>query len=186
MNEDSMKYIINTIYSITGQRVIVAGGCVRDTLMKVLPKDIDCLVYLPPHYTHQDVFALATEMSELLYNASNGSITSQIYQACDKEDESLDDSNALDARWLCCMKVQIPALPEIDILFPVGGDPIAAVQAFDCNLNMVYFDGDKIVGELPTELVWNREVTEERRAKMQAKFDAYKASLASTEGSANA
>lgn len=183
MNKPTLKYLIDTVYQMTGQQVIVAGGCVRDMLMQVEPKDIDCLVHLPAYCNHSEAFFIAEEMS---VDLSIAGIPSQIYQAYETAEGALDDPNAFDARWLCCMKVQIPALPEIDILFPVGGDPVAAVQEFDCNLNMVYFDGDNVVGELPTELVWNREVTEERRAKMQAKFDAYMASLAATEESANA
>ena len=150
----------------------LAGGCVRDTLMGVEPKDYDVVVVLPSYMQDYRVSFSEVERYALDWRELGAAVT--VYEAYGLSDGvSIEPGTFSDRLW-CCLKVEYIGI-TMDFLYTKAPDIETHVKRHDCNLNQVYFKDGAIVGSIPDSLEWNPDavVTQERRDYIQGKFDEY-------------
>ena len=150
----------------------LAGGCVRDTLMGVEPKDYDVVVVLPPYMQDYRMSFREVERYALDWRELGAAVT--VYEAYGLSDGiSIEPGTFSDRLW-CCLKVEFMGI-TMDFLYTKSPDIETHIKRHDCNLNQVYFKDGIVVGSIPDHLEWNpaREVTQERKDYIQGKFDEY-------------
>ena len=150
----------------------LAGGCVRDTLMGVEPKDYDVVVVLPEHM--QSYEASFAHVYDYAHHWRELGATATVYEAYGLVDGTPVDPCSFSDRLWCCLKVECMGI-IMDFLYTKSLDIETHIAGHDCNINQVYFDGCTIVGSIPDKLEW---VTGEvlrpgRKEYMQGKFDEY-------------
>lgn len=162
MQANVLCAIESAIMTVINTEGFLAGGCVRDTLYGVEPKDYD-FVILDRGWNHADVFEYMSSLSNRL---SCLSIKSEVYQAYEQA-----NSSSFSNMFYGCMKVHFD-FGEVDILFSVFKDIDVHVANHDCNMNECYLGEDGIiVGERVSELKFIPGVSEERQLYMRHKFD---------------
>ena len=150
----------------------LAGGCVRDTLLGVEPKDYDVVVVLPSYMQDYRMSFSEVERYALDWQELGAAVT--VYVAYGLSDGvSIEPGTFSDRLW-CCLKVECMGI-TMDFLYTKAPDIETHVKRHDCNLNQVYFKDGAIVGSIPDSLEWNPDavVTQERKDYIQGKFDEY-------------
>ena len=150
----------------------LAGGCVRDALMGVEPKDYDVVVVLPSYMQDYSIAFSVVERYALDWRELGATVT--MYDAYGLSDGvSIEPGTFSDRLW-CCLKVEYMGT-TMDFLYTKALDIEAHVKRHDCNLNQVYFKDGAIIGSIPDSLEWNPDavVTQERKDYIQGKFDEY-------------
>lgn len=150
----------------------LAGGCVRDTLMGVQPKDYDVVVVLPEYMqSYAESFG---HVEAYAYNWRELGAAVIVYEAYGISDGvSIEPGTFSDRLW-CCLKVKFMGI-TIDFLYTKSPDIETHIKRHDCNLNQVYFKDGVIVGSIPDSLEWNPDavLTQERKDYIQGKFNEY-------------
>lgn len=150
--------------------VAVCGGYARDVFYGRKPKDIDIFVHLGPHCGEGEAFRLAEEVC-LWARESHGMRVgvSQAYSLSAGHNIRGEDVS-FDERHYAIAQLDLDEL-SIDVLFTRAATVQETLEKFDCNLNQVYLDelgGPAwLHGNPPTNLVFNRQVSAERSAKLQ-------------------
>lgn len=150
----------------------LAGGCVRDTLMGVEPKDYDVVVVLPSYMQDYRMSFSEVERYALDWRELGAAVT--VYEAYGLSDGiSIEPGTFSDRLW-CCLKVEFMGI-TMDFLYTKSPDIETHIKRHDCNLNQVYFKDGAIVGAIPDSLEWNPDavLTQERKDYIQGKFDEY-------------
>ena len=150
----------------------LAGGCVRDTLMGVEPKDYDVVVVLPEHM--QSYEASFAHVYDYAHHWRGLGATVTVYEAYGLVDGTPVDPCSFSDRLWCCLKVEFMGI-TMDFLYTKSPDIETHIKRHDCNLNQVYFKDGVIVGSIPDSLEWNPDavLTQERKDYIQGKFDEY-------------
>lgn len=162
-----LQQIAQMIEGVTGFAGYLAGGCVRDTLLGVTPKDYDYLVHLP-NASEEDVFRHLETLSKLLSFEGFSSSLFLAYGQC----EGNVPNNFLE-KFLGGMNIKMFG-KSVDLLI-TRAPTKDTVALFDCNLNMVYFDpvSETIVGQLPDKLEFAAWVDDQRKAYILGKWAKY-------------
>lgn len=150
----------------------LAGGCIRDILMGVVPKDYDVVVVLPSYM--QDYRLSFSEVERYAQDWRELGAAVTVYEAYGLSDGiSIEPGTFSDRLW-CCLKVEVMGI-TIDFLYTKSPDIETHIKRHDCNLNQVYFKDGVIVGSIPDSLEWNPDavLTQERKDYIQGKFDEY-------------
>ena len=158
------------VESITDRQFFVAGGAVVDTLYGKEPKDYDmvlCLGSVSDAYAHDLIAQLSREF--IMYG-----FTTKVYQSygVNLGEEINDDS--FQSMFYSCMKVEMGRC-QLDILLSKEHFIQEHVQRHDCNMNMVWFNGERICwehggNEAKVETLEFREgVSDERIQRMDIK-----------------
>lgn len=137
-----LKQIHHTVRSITGKDFYIVGGAVVDTLYGKKPKDYDCVL---PCYgmSEAEAFALLERLSEA-FGALG--MKTKVYQSYGLNLGDTVDPTSFQAMFLGCMKVSMRNC-ELDILLSRSHHISEHVQQHDCNMNMVWFNGERICWE---------------------------------------
>lgn len=153
------------IQGMTGCEFILAGGCVRDTLHGVQPKDYDAVLCIGPDTTPDEVFYLCTIISERLNSLD---WDSEVYQAYGLNEGEQIAEGDFRQTFLECIKTTRPNGDKIDLLFSRAPSIDKHVLLHDCNLNMVWLAPDTARGyggpDLPAKegLVFRSGICPER------------------------
>ena len=150
----------------------LAGGCVRDILMGVVPKDYDVVVVLPSYM--QDYRIAFSEVARYALDWRELGAAVTVYETYGLSDGiSIEPGTFSDRLW-CCLKVEVMGI-TMDFLYTKSPDIETHIKRHDCNLNQVYFKDGAIVGSIPDSLEWNPDavLTQERKDYIQGKFDEY-------------
>lgn len=150
----------------------LAGGCVRDTLMGVEPKDYDVVVVLPSYM--QDYRMSFREVERYAQDWRELGAVATVHEAYGLSGGiSIEPGTFSDRLW-CCLKVGFMGI-TMDFLYTKSPDIETHIKRHDCNLNQVYFKDGAIVGSIPDSLEWNQDrvLTQERKDYIQGKFDEY-------------
>lgn len=150
----------------------LAGGCVRDTLMGIEPKDYDVVVVLPEYMqSYEDSFGHVEDYAHH-WRELGAAVTA--YEAYGLSDGINIEPGTFSDRLWCCLKVEFMGI-TMDFLYTKSPDIETHIKQHDCNLNQVYFKDGAIVGSVPASLEWNpdRAVPQERKDYIQGKFDEY-------------
>lgn len=150
----------------------LAGGCVRDTLMGVEPKDYDVVVILPSYM--QDYRRAFSEVDRYALDWRELGAAVTVHEAYGISDGvSIEPGTFSDRLWYC-LKVEYMGI-TMDFLYTKAPDIEIHIKRHDCNLNQVYFKDGVIVGSIPDSLEWNPDavLTQERKDYIQGKFDEY-------------
>lgn len=162
---DRLSAIDAVIHLTLNTEGFLAGGCVRDTIYGVEPKDYD-FVILDRGWDHADVFE---HMSLLSNRLSRQGIRSEVYQAYEQANSG--ELSSFQKMFYGCMKVYFP-FGEVDVLYSTFNDIDVHVANHDCNLNECYLGKDGVVvGERVARLVFIKGVSYERKRYMSHKFD---------------
>ena len=165
-----LKQIHHTVQTITGYPFFIAGGAVRDTLYGVEPKDYDCVLCMPD-WSEEEAFHYLEDMS-CRFNTLGA--TTKVYQSYGLNMGESVNPTSFQAMFLGCMKVQMKRC-QLDILISRAPTLQEHVKKHDCNMNMVWFNGDRICWEHGGDtakvdtLVFNPDVVEERVRRMDLK-----------------
>lgn len=157
--------------SITGlEYVYLAGGCVRDTLYGVIPKDYDAIVI-----GYECIVEVFHKMKEISSALSQIGIKSEVYQAYGVADGRELPPGSFSECFLGCMKIHLTyyGMPiEVDLLFSVKDTIGEHIKLHDCNANMVYLDDDgNIIGERVSKLEFRDGIDPERVRYMTEKWN---------------
>lgn len=152
------------LQEMTKLPVFLAGGCVRDELYGVIPKDYDAII----PYSGLDLGEVHELMRILSERFARAGIKSSVYQAYDQANSG--SLTSFQKMFQGCMKVEF-SWGDVDLLFSTFDDIDVHVANHDCNLNQVYLDQDgNIIGERVSELKFIEGISDERKAYMQDKF----------------
>ncbi|APU03047.1 nucleotidyltransferase [Pectobacterium phage PP81] len=148
----------------------LAGGCCRNTVFGLTPKDYDVVIILndPECRTYKGAFALIKELSAAISIMGGSSRSICAYGA-----------GEFGERHLALLKVSYGG-DEYDLLIEPVANVKEAVDAFDCNINqLIFVNGLGIIPLCPNldihnaPLVWLKEVSEKRRLRMEAWHSMY-------------
>lgn len=175
-----LKKIHCLVESITGETFYIAGGAVVDTLYGKEPKDYDMVLCVGEGDAEKDTEAhhLIVRLSGMF---SSLGFTTKVYQSYGINMGEDINETSFQAMFYSCMKVQMGNC-HLDILLSRADCIEDHVKRHDCNMNMVWFDGQDIRwehgGKEPKveTLVFNPDVCEERIARMVKKSHALVAS----------
>ena len=160
----------NLLRNLTGQRVNLAGGCIRDTLYGVVPKDYDAIVL--GYDCVVETFHVMSGISRVLDDMG---IKSEVYKAYGVAESRELAPGAFSESFLGCMKIHLTfgGVPcDVDLLFSVADTMEEHVQLHDCNANMVYLDDDgNIVGDRVSKLEFRDGIDPERVRYMTEKWN---------------
>ena len=160
-----LEQVTNLINMITGLTGVLAGGCVRDTLMAREPKDYDFLV--------EDHDSTDMEVLLQMIEEQGGVIHKTMGDCSFCQEPPQHDGNNFLTRFKGGVSFTFLDY-HIEILFCQHSIK-KTIELFDCNLNQVYFSIDEgIVGALPDALEFKSWVPEERRDYIERKFNTYK------------
>ena len=160
-----LEQVTNLINMITGLTGVLAGGCVRDTLMAKEPKDYDFLV---EDYEYSDLEDILQKVEEY------GGVVHKTLGDCSfcQEPPQHDGNN-----FLTRFKggVAFTFLDHHIEILVCQYSIKKTIELFDCNLNQVYFSlSEGIVGNIPDELDFKSWVPSDRRDYIAQKFYAHK------------
>lgn len=165
-----LKKINGIVRGISGDDFFIVGGAVRDTLYGAEPKDYDC-VLCAPYMDEVDAHHYLERLAEDFAMLGCGV---RVYQSYGLNLGEEVNPTSFQAMFLGCMKVSMNHC-ELDILISSEKDIRAHVKRHDCNMNMVWFDGQDIrwehgglVPKVET-LVFHPDVCEARIARMDKK-----------------
>lgn len=137
-----LKKIHCLVESVTGRTFYIAGGAVVDTLYGKEPKDYDMVLPLGD-VSDADAHSLIEELSREF--AFLGFPT-KVYQSYGQNlGEEINDTS-FQAMFYSCMKVDMGHC-QLDILLSKEHYIQEHVQRHDCNMNMVWFNGQRICWE---------------------------------------
>lgn len=137
-----LKKIHCLVESITGRTFYIAGGAVVDSLYGKEPKDYDlvhCLGDVDPVYAHVLIEELAHEFGFLGFSV-------KVYQSYGLTMGEAINDTAFQAMFYSCMKVDMGHC-QLDILLSKANSIQEHVSKHDCNMNMVWFNGQRICWE---------------------------------------
>lgn len=172
-----LKKITGIVRSISGNDFFIVGGAVRDTLYGVEPKDYDC-VLCAPYMDEVDTHHYLEKLAENFRWIGCGV---KVYQSYGLNLGEEVNPTSFQAMFTGCMKVTMQNC-ELDILISSEEDIRKHVKRHDCNMNMVWFDGQDIRWEHDGKeakvetLVFHPDVCDERVARMDKKRHALVAS----------
>lgn len=177
MSEKLLKKMHHMIRAITEEEFFIVGGAVRDTLYGVEPKDYDCILCVGPHMSASESFHLIQELESRFLTMGFGTNVYQSYGQCEHADDSFTEVNptSFQAMFHGCMKVAMGNC-QVDILLSKESYPSEHVQRHDCNMNMVWFNGNRICWEhggdtaKVEELDFHPDVCQDRRDRMEDKY----------------
>lgn len=141
MNDQQKKLQGLTTYirGITGEEFTLVGGCVRDALYNVPAKDYDAVLCVGDICESE-----AFELSELISaRFSRLGLNTQVYQSYGQIEGNPVNPTSFQAMFLSCIKVFTPH-GDLDILLSNSENISQHVQKHDCNMNMVWWDSDKV------------------------------------------
>lgn len=176
MSIGMLKGIHGTVKGITDENFFIAGGAVVDTLYGKEPKDYD-LVLTGHDMCEAETFLFLEVLSERF--ASLG-FNTKVYQSYGLNLGEQVDPRSFQANFLGCMKVSMNNC-QLDILVSRHPDIRTHILHHDCNMNMVWFDGNGIRWEhgepTPTvsELIFCDNIPEERKERMRKKWATFQA-----------
>lgn len=137
-----LKGIHCLVESITGHTFYIAGGAVVDSLYSKEPKDYDlvlCMGDVEDTEAHHLIEGLSFKFSRLGF-------TTKVYQSYGiNMGEEVNDTS-FQAMFYSCMKVQMGNC-QLDILLSKANYIQEHVAKHDCNMNMVWFNGQRICWE---------------------------------------
>ncbi|APU00358.1 hypothetical protein fHeYen301_25 [Yersinia phage fHe-Yen3-01] len=164
----NIQQIIDVVGAVTaGRSFYIAGGFARDLAYCVKPKDMDLLFTADARDSNADVFADMCDYSDAL---SKLGYKVAIYQAYDQSDKPGDFNDRL----FGCMKVEGFDV-DVDLLFSKYESIGEILEHFDFNINQFYIlPYSKPIyarGVKPDTLVQLKDVSEQRKEYMTAKFE---------------
>ena len=165
-----LKKVHCMVESITGEKFYIAGGAVVDALYNRKPKDYD-MVLCEPNMSEREAFHFLEALSERFEWIG---CSTKIYQSYNLNIGEEVNPTSFQAMFLGCMKVNM-ANCQLDILISKAPAMTEHVLKHDCNMNMVWFNGERICwehgGNTPyvTELVFNPDVCDARINRMGTK-----------------
>lgn len=163
--------VIEHLINQTGVPVSVCGGYARDLFYGRKPKDIDIFVHLGPDRYEGNAFGLAEELC--LWARESLGMRVGVSQAYDKAAlrNMRGEEVSFDERHYAIAQLDLGEL-SIDVLYTRAATVQETLEKFDCNLNQVYLNAlggaTWLHGNPPINLAFNREVSAERSAKLQA------------------
>lgn len=173
-----LQVLLRTLIGCEGH---LAGGCVRDTLMGVTPKDYDFVITEFSEDSDAFIFSLMTHISGAI--SSMGLGRSEVYQAYESCQPPEFDVNpgSFTEMFNGCMKVTLKGNDEpihVDILFSKYPTIEEHIKQHDCNANMVYLnDAGEIVGSKVDELIFRAGICPERIRYMTEKWSNIRAGI---------
>ncbi|QGF19793.1 tRNA nucleotidyl transferase-related protein [Pectobacterium phage MA1A] len=163
---NKQHFFIERLRSVvpTNFHFALAGGCCRNELFGLPPKDYDVVVILadPSMRNHKGAFTLIKELSNTISIMGGSSRCICAY-----------GTGEFGERHLALLKVTFEG-DEYDLLIEPVATIKEAVDAFDCNINQLIWVPR--VGVVPIHanldihnapLVWLKEVSQKRRLKME-------------------
>lgn len=134
-----LKQIHHTVQTITGLPFYIVGGAVVDVLYGKKPKDYDCV--LPCEGMLEDeAFGLLSDLSN---EFSYLGMSTKVYQSYGLNLGEKVNPTSFQAMFVGCMKVKMKHC-SLDILLSRAPTITDHVKLHDCNMNMVWFDGNNI------------------------------------------
>lgn len=171
-----LKGIHHLVKEITGRSFFIAGGAVVDTLYGKKPKDYDLV--LPCHgMSEEDAFHYLKSLSVMF---SHQGFSTKVYQSYGLSLGESVDPRSFQANFLGCMKVNLNNA-QLDILLSKHMYMSEHVMHHDCNMNMVWFNGNRICwehgGDEPkvSELIFCDNIPEDRKERMRKKWALFQA-----------
>lgn len=163
-NDNVVAGLLVIVTEVLDLPAYLAGGCVRDYVHGIKPKDYDFLIPNTENLDPADVFHVMSGISEQVSRWGLGS--SCIYQGYD---QSVDDFND---HCLGAMSVKCNGGTSFDLIFRKEPTLEAAIDFFDCNMNKYWYDhvADKIHGSFPEELEFRPGILTSRIEYMREKF----------------
>lgn len=176
MSIKQLKGIHHLVKAITEENFFIAGGAVVDSLYGKEPKDYDLVL---PAYDMNEVEAFHF-LESLSERFSRLGYKTKVYQSYGLNLGEAVDPCSFQSCFLGCMKVSMQNC-QLDILLSRFPDIRTHVLHHDCNMNMVWFDGNGICwehGELtPTvsKLIFCDNIPEDRKERMRKKWATFQA-----------
>lgn len=166
---DTLYKIQVLIREITGDTYTLAGGCVRDASVGVVPKDYDAVLCCGT-ISDAEAFAKLEAHAKAFARHIPGTYV-EIYMAYGQGNDGTLDGFA--ERLYACGEVKLPDGLEIDLLLDRADTMDKAVAGYDCNMNKVYLTSRGASQELPAELVFSsgRITSQARDLYMREKFE---------------
>lgn len=165
--------------TVTGFDGYLAGGCVRDTLMGVSPKDYDFIITTESDEDCSVIHSYMKEISSHLSGMGFGKPT--VYQAYDSCEGNEVQPNHFQYMFSGCMKVTLAGYGSpihVDILFSKYPTIEEHIKHHDCNANMVYLnDAGEIIGSKVDELIFRAGICPERIRYMTEKWSNIRAGI---------
>lgn len=176
MSIKQLKGIHHLVKAITEENFFIAGGAVVDSMYGKEPKDYDLVL---PAYDMNEVeaFHFLVELSERFNRLG---YKTKVYQSYGINLGGSVDPRSFQANFLGCMKV-IMHNCQLDLLLSKHHHIQEHVMYHDCNMNMVWFNGDRICwehgGNEPkvSELVFMDNIPEDRKERMRKKWATFQA-----------
>lgn len=131
----SLIKINHMLNSIVGEEVTLVGGCVRDTLYGVTPKDYDAVICMgdsSESYCHGMIEDIAYRFRALDFKV-------ELYQSYGLHEGEVINPTSFQAMFYSCLKVTMKNC-QVDILLSKADTIEEHVKRHDCNMNMVWFD----------------------------------------------
>lgn len=166
-----LKKVTFMVRQVTGEEFYLAGGCVRDTLYGVEPKDYDAILPCGA-MIYEEAFELTEDIARVFWSLG---WKVEVYQSYGRIDGADVNPTSFQAMFLSCIKVSNKHC-TIDLLISKEDNIEDHVLRHDCNMNMVWFDGADIKWEHKgleakvDTLVFNPDVCQERQQYMTTKF----------------
>lgn len=169
-----LNKVHHMVRTITDEEFFIAGGAVVDSLYGVEPKDYDLVLCMGSRFGDEGVEAHALIESLSGRFACLGFPT-KVYQSYGLLlGESINDTS-FQSMFYSCMKVDMLQC-QLDILLSKAVCIQEHVQRHDCNMNMVWFNGERVCWEhggtqaKVDSLVFRDGVSEERQERMRNKY----------------
>ncbi|AFP33681.1 hypothetical protein POP72_020 [Pectobacterium phage POP72] len=171
MSRNLLKKMHCMVEAMTGETFYIAGGAVVDFMYGVVPKDYD-MVLCKPDWNEAEAFEYLKDLSDTF--AMLGCST-KIYQSYGLNLGEEVNPTSFQSMFLGCMKVTMSNC-HLDILISRAPAMTEHVLKHDCNMNMVWYNGQRICwehgGNEPKvkSLIFADGVVESRKERMYAKF----------------
>lgn len=137
-----LKKIHHLTEAITGLQFFIVGGAVVDTLYGKEPKDYDLVHCMGQSFDDDEAEAFA-----LIERLSNSfamlGFKTKVYQSYGVNMGEQINDTSFQAMFYSCMKVDMGHC-QLDILLSKANTICSHVRNHDCNMNMVWFDGNQI------------------------------------------
>lgn len=138
-----LKKIHHLVGSITGEKFYIVGGAVVDVLYGKEPKDYDMVLCLGDDLEDKIAHDIIEELSRQF---SFLGFSTKVYQSYGVNlGEEINDTS-FQSMFYSCMKVDMGHC-QLDILLSKQYFIQEHVQRHDCNMNMVWFNGERICWE---------------------------------------
>lgn len=137
-----LKKIHHMVVAITGHTFYIVGGAVVDSLYGKEPKDYDMVLPLGDvndAYAHDLIEELSREFSFLGFST-------KVYQSYGVNMGEEVNDTSFQSMFYSCMKVDMGHC-QLDILLSKAHYIQEHVQRHDCNMNMVWYNGERICWE---------------------------------------